>query len=199
MCFYSKQSKDAKKLEMRFKAKIVQLERFAKSNLFNGFEFPKTPVITNEDYSQIQMINWGLLPNWAYTDFDKKTTLNAKIETLHKKPSFKDIIDNRCVIIVDGFYEWQHRGKEKIKYEIGFNNELFALAGLYDVNEGYKSYTIVTTEAKGIMREIHNTKLRMPFALRTDEEIYKWLNGEDVNPRFDFDVVPLNPIQPTLF
>lgn len=199
MCFYSKQTKEALKLEKRFKAKVVQLELFAKSNLFNGFEHPETPVITNEDLSQIQMIHWGLLPHWADESFNKSQTLNAKIETLHQKPSFKNIIQNRCIIIVDGFYEWQHLGKQKIKYEIGFNNELFALAGLYDEHDGYKSYTVVTTEAQGIMREIHNTKLRMPFALRTDEEIFRWLNNEEVEPRFDFTAKNLEPIQGTLF
>ncbi len=198
MCFHSKQSKKAQALEKRFKAKIVQLECFA-PKLYNGFDHPKTPVITNEDTTKIQMIHWGLLPHWATQDFNKNHTLNARVEQLKDKPSFKNIIDNRCVILVDGFYEWKKAGTQKIKYDIGFNGELFALAGLYDVNNGYKSYTVVTTEAQGIMITIHNTKFRMPFALKTDEDIYRWLHGQDVNPSFDFTAKPLGPVQGSLF
>jgi len=90
-------------------------------------------------------------------------------------------------------------GNQKIKYEIGFNNELFALAGLFDVNGSYKSHTIITTEAKGVMREIHNTKLRMPIALKTTFQVNNWLDGNDEVGSFDFTTVPLDTIQPTLF
>lgn len=199
MCFHSKQSKSAQTLEKRFKASLETVDCFAPTHHYNGFTFPKTPVITHENTSMIQMINWGLLPHWAEKNFNKSHTLNARLETLHEKPSFRKIVDNRCVIIVDGFYEWQQRGKEKLKYEIGFKDELFALAGLFDINEGYKSYTIVTTEAQGIMREIHNTNHRMPIALKTDKEIEQWMQGNPVEPRYDFSATPLAPIQGSLF
>ncbi len=70
MCFHSKQSKKAQALDKRFKAKIVHLEYFA-PKLYNGFDHPKTPVITNEDTTQIQMIHWGSLPHWTTQDFNK--------------------------------------------------------------------------------------------------------------------------------
>jgi len=199
MCFHTKQSKEAVKLEKEYNAKFLNKDIFIPSNYYNGFTFPKTPIITNENTSSIQMINWGLVPNWANSDWDKKHTLNARVETIDERPSFKYITDNRCIVIVDGFFEWQHRGSQKIKYEIGFNNELFAFAGLYDINDNYKSYTIITTEAKGIMRKIHNTKLRMPLALKTTAQIRNWLDGNDEEGAFDFTTVPLDTIQPTLF
>ena len=199
MCFHSKQTKKAKQIENRFKAKFEAIKSFTPTNHYNGFEFPKTPVITNEDEKTIQMMEWGLVPNWADTDWNRTYTLNARIETINEKPSFKDSIDKRCIILVDGFYEWQHIGKQKVKYEIGFDNELFAFAGLFSENESNKSYSIITTEAKGIMREIHNTKLRMPIALKDDDEISNWLNNNEVNPRFDFTAITKDSFQQSLF
>jgi len=199
MCFHSKQTKKAIEVEHRFNAKIETIDAFQTAEHYNGFEFPKTPVITNEDSSKIQMIHWGLLPKWANEEFDKKNTLNARIETLSSKISFKNIINNRCIIIVNGFFEWQKIGKNKLKYEIGFHDELFAFAGLYDVNNGKKTYTIVTTEAQGIMREIHNTKLRMPFTLQTDEDFNNWLQQKEVVPKYNFSTLPKLYMQQKLF
>ncbi|WP_179318810.1 SOS response-associated peptidase [Winogradskyella helgolandensis] len=199
MCFHSKQSKKAQQIENKFNAKFETNNDFAPTNHYNGFNFPKTPLITNDDSTTIQMLNWGLVPQWANQNWNKSYTLNARIETIEDKPAFKDVIENRCIILVDGFYEWQHVGKQKIKYEIGFENELFAFAGLYSEFENIKTYTIITTEAKGIMREIHNTKLRMPIALKEDIEIENWLVKKEVKPRFDFTAIALDQIQPTLF
>lgn len=199
MCFHSKQSKKAQQLENRFKAKFELNHSFIPTNHYNGFDYPKTPVITNEDISIIQMINWGLIPKWANNDWKRNFTLNARLESLNEKPSFRDITKNRCVILVDGFYEWQHINNQKIKYEIGFKNEPFVLAGLFTENNNTKTYTIVTTEAKGVMREIHNTKLRMPVALKDDVEISNWLQKKEIKPRYDFSTIALDQIQPTLF
>ena len=199
MCFHSKQSKTAQQIENRFDAKFEDIKLFQPSSHYNGFEFPKTPIITKEDASTIQMINWGLKPAWAKENFDRKNTLNARLETLKEKPSFKNILENRCIILVNGFYEWKHIGKQKIKYEIGFNEELFAFAGLYDLHEDIKTYTIITTEAKGIMQEIHNTKLRIPYSLTTDKDFNDWLNGKEIAPKYGFSAIQLDPIQGTLF
>lgn len=199
MCFQSKQSKKAQQIEHRFNAKFENVDEFKPSSHYNGFQFPKTPVITNQNQNNIEMVHWGLVPEWANQDWNKSYTLNARVETLEEKPAFRNYLDNRCIILVDGFFEWQHRGKQKVKYEIGFNNELFAFAGLYSEIEGTKTYTIITTEAQGIMREIHNSKLRMPIALKTDNELQNWLEKKELKPRTDFTALPLEPIQQTLF
>lgn len=199
MCFHSKQTKEAKKLEHRFNAKFEDRGSFKISMHYNGFQFPKTPVITNTKSKTIEMISWGLIPEWANKNWNRAYTLNARIETLEVKPAFKNYLDNRCIILVDGFYEWQHLGKQKIKYDIGFNDDLFAFAGLYSERNNTKTYTIITTEAQGIMREIHNSKLRMPVALKTDSEIKNWLHNSKINPRSDFSAQPLDPIQQSLF
>jgi putative SOS response-associated peptidase YedK len=190
MCFHSKQTKSAQEVENRFNAKIERTELFQSIEDNNGFNFPKNPIITNEKPNIIQHYNWGLIPSWAIDDDIKKLTLNARIETINEKPSFKNSINKRCLVIANGFYEWQwldSKGKNKIKYEIGIgNDELFAFAGLYSqwintiTGEIKDTYTIVTTQANEIMAEIHNTKKRMPIILKPEDE-EKWLNLKPIN------------------
>lgn len=190
MCFHTIQSKLAKQVEKRFKAKIREPHLFKPLSHINGFDFPKTPVITNENPEIIEHYNWGLIPHWAENEDIKAMTLNAKIETLEQKPSFREVVNNRCLIIANGFYEWQwqdSKGKNKTKYEIGIRDkELFAFAGLYSIwndkktGETKSTYTIVTTEANPLMAEIHNIKKRMPVVLHPDDEV-KWLQKESIH------------------
>lgn len=189
MCFHSKQSKSAVQVENRFKAKIDIIELFQPNDNLNGFDFPSTPIITDKNPKIITHFNWGLIPAWSINDDIKKLTLNARIETLEEKSSFKNSINNRCLVIANGFYEWQwldNKGKNKIKYEIGIGkDDLFAFAGLYsewinkETGEVKHTYTIITTQANGIMSEIHNTKKRMPIILKPEDE-QKWLQNEAV-------------------
>lgn len=184
MCFHTIQTKLALQIEKRFNAKIKDKHEFAPHEHINGFEFPKTPIITNEHPEIIEHYNWGLIPHWAKNDEIKAWTLNAKIETVAEKPSFRDVVSQRCLVIANGFYEWQwldSAGKNKVKYEIRIDNDkLFAFAGLYSqwrdniTGEVKNTYTIVTTEANELMSEIHNIKKRMPVILRPEDE-YKWL------------------------
>jgi putative SOS response-associated peptidase YedK len=184
MCFHSKQSKSAQTIEALFKATFEQPKSFVPA-IYNGFSFPQTPIITTEKSDVIQMYNWGLLPSWTKDIAFRKNTLNAKIETIHEKPSFRDYVQNRCLVLIDGFYEWQwldEKGKEKQKYLLTMpNEEPFALAGIWNdwvdksTGEIIKTYTVLTTEANELMSKIHNTKKRMPYILSKDDE-ESWLN-----------------------
>ncbi|MFA9188778.1 SOS response-associated peptidase [Flavobacterium magnesitis] len=184
MCYHTEQTKLKLEVESRFKAKIKDVEKFKPTQHFNGFDFPLTPIIIDENPSEIVHYNWGLIPTWAKDDSIQKMTLNARIETVDEKPSFKNSVNKRCLVIANGFYEWQWhdtKGKNKTKYQIGIGNDnLFAFAGLYsqwtDKNTGEikDTYTIVTTEANPLMAEIHNIKKRMPIILKPEDEI-KWL------------------------
>jgi len=198
MCFHSKQTKLALEVENRFNVKIEKKELFQSQENINGFEFPKTPIITDEKPTIIQYFNWGLIPSWSKDEEIKKLTLNARIETIEEKPSFKNIINKRCLVIANGYYEWQwldSKGKNKIKYEIGIgNDDLFAFAGLYSqwvnnsTGEIKDTYTIVTTQANALMSEIHNIKKRMPIILKPEDE-KKWLNHNQINEfAFPYDV-----------
>lgn len=111
-------------------------------------------------------------------------TLKARIETVEEKPSFKNAVNKRCLVIANGFYEWKwhdSKAKNKTKYEIGIGNyDLFAFAGLYSnwrnnvTGEIKETYTILSTISNPLMVEIHNIKKRMPIILKPEDEI-KWL------------------------
>ncbi|HEY1047930.1 MAG TPA: SOS response-associated peptidase [Bacteroidia bacterium] len=189
MCFHSKQTKKAIELEHRFRAKFDRPETYTPS-LFNGFQFPLTPVVASDDPEHIRMFNWGLIPTWAKDKDFRKNTLNARIETIAEKPSFRSYTQQRCLVLADGFYEWQwldEQGKKKQKYEITLpGNEAFAFAGLWSewtdrsTGECLHTYTILTTEADELMAKIHNSKKRMPVILHPDNEM-EWLNGGKLN------------------
>lgn len=198
MCFHSKQTKLALEVENRFNAKIDKPILFQSQENINGFNFGKNPIITDENPKIVQHFNWGLIPSWAKDEDIKKMTLNARIETIDEKPSFRNSINKRCLVIANGFYEWQwldSKGKNKIKYEIGIGNEdLFAFAGLYSqwvntiTGEIKDTYTIVTTQANELMSEIHNIKKRMPIILKPEDE-NKWLNHSPIqNFAFPYQV-----------
>jgi putative SOS response-associated peptidase YedK len=184
MCFYSKQSKTAQELEHRFKAKFIDKKSYQPKHEINGFEHPKTAVILSNSPQEIQLVEWGLIPTWAKDSSFQKNTLNAKVETIKEKPSFKDYIVNRCLILADGFYEWQwldSKGKQKQKYLISSNeNEIFAFAGIWcpwsnpATGEKKITYSMLTTKANDLMSEIHNHKKRMPVILSRENE-EKWL------------------------
>lgn len=211
MCFHSKQSKDVQKAEKRFKAKVKKPDFFHPSEYYNGFTFPQTPIITSEEPKIIQHFNWGLIPHWAKDESIRQYTLNAKIESLEEKPSFREITHQRCLILSDGFFEWQwqdSKGKNKQKYLISLpSEELFAYGGLWsqweNQNSGeiINSYSIITTEANKLMSEIHNSKKRMPLVLTPDNE-EQWLQQKDIStfihPQVDLKAIPLDPL-PSLF
>ena len=179
MCFHSQQSQSAQSLEHRFNAKFENSSLF-KPGIYNGFQFPKTPVITHKDPHTIQLFQWGLIPFWAKDDSIKKNTLNARIETIAQKPAFRNSVNNKCLILADGFFEWQwldEKGKRKQKYLLTIPqsepssrgrvlspttniHEPFAFAGLWSewvdksTGELLHTYTILTTEANELMSKI---------------------------------------------
>lgn len=188
MCYNYNITKSSKAIEKRFVAEFHhdQLNMFLDGQPNNGFTHPKLPIISNSDNSKIVMSEWGLLPTWAKSKEFNHNTLNAKIETISEKPSFKDYTSNRCLVIADSFTEWQwldSKGKNKRKYRIHLpDEELFAFAGLWNIwkdsdsGEMIHTYTILTTEANELMSKIHNSKKRMPVIIRPEFES-SWLNS----------------------
>lgn len=197
MCFFVHQSLDSIKIEKRF-GKKIRMERNLPEGIINAFSFPKIAVITNHNSNYIEFYNWGLIPSWSKNDEIRNYTLNAKIETLDSKPSFKPYKNQRCIIILDAFYEWKwldSKGKIKEKYEIQNKNmDLLAIGGLWNVwknptnQEVINTFTMITTEANNLMAQIHNTKKRMPMILNPEEE-ENWLNCGNVNPERNIDLI----------
>lgn len=197
MCYRTKLNAKISDIERTFEAQFTDPQKYFPQDEINGFDFSQTPVIADHTPGEILMFNWGLIPYWAKNDQIKKSTLNAKIETVNEKPAFKDSIDNRCLVIANGYYEWQwldEKGRQKKKFLITSNeDEIFAFAGFYSVwehpgsEERIHSYSILTTEANELMSEIHNTKKRMPVVLHHKDHGL-WLEGKEVqNFAFPYD------------
>ena len=146
------------------------------------------PVLLNT--SVYTYAHFGLIPSWAK---DKKSiNINARSETLFEKMSFRDSFKSkRCLIPVNGFYEWEKIDKEKFPYYVqSMNDGGFVLAGLwdewYDVkkNEKIISVALITTQPNEKISKIHD---RMPVIL--DSKHWKiWLDSntslEELNKLF---------------
>jgi len=115
------------------------------------------------------LVRWGLIPSWAKDAKIGNQCINAKGETVAEKPAFRSAFKKRrCLVIADGFYEWQRLGERKQPMWIGRTDKRpFALAGLWEHwqpadGEPLETCTIITTEPNDLMAPIHN---RMPVIL----------------------------------
>lgn len=191
MCYYVDQGASRNDVKLRFNIAVNNTGNFYEGVFVNGFSFPNLPIITDNNQEELSMnYNWGLMPSWAGSkqlDF-RKGKLNARIEDLNDKPSYRNITQNRCLIIATSYYEWRWldpKGDKKEKYQIFSQyNEIFTFAGLYDSwlnpenGEYLNTFTMVTTKANDTMRFIHNHKERMPVMLKFSDE-HEWLNPEN--------------------
>ncbi len=198
MCFHAKQTIEATTLENRYKSRFINQQNYVKNENINGFAHPFLPVITNEIPEEIQLYSWGLLPQWSKDLTFRKNTLNAQIETINEKPSFKNYTQQRCIVLLEAFYEWRwldEKGKQKEKYIIHLpQDECLSLAGLWNQyrisenNEILNTFTILTTQANELMSYIHNTKKRMPLLISKNQE-YEWLIKGLVNNEVNKDLI----------
>ncbi len=121
----------------------------------------------------------GLVPHWQ--DDPGEGFVNARAETAHEKPSFRDAWAMRpCLVLSSGFYEWQRRnGGPKQPYRIYREDDpAFAMAGLWeewhgDNSERLRTVTVLTTDPNDIVQPIHD---RMPVVLSRDDE-ETWLTA----------------------
>lgn len=150
------------------------------------FEIPKTynatpgmtlPIITEEQPDVPTLARWGFVPRWMPQG--AKQVINARAETLSIKPYFRDAMKTcRCLVLADGFYEWQRTGKTKAPYRIQRKDgQPFTFAGLYDKRSVGKAtqpcFTIITTEANRSVAPIHH---RMPVMMLQEDE-RRWLDS----------------------
>lgn len=143
----------------------------------------QVPVILNETQTRsVRLMRWGLVPKWAKTPSVGTKMINARAESLHEKPAFRNAFRHRrCLLPASGFYEWQAGGRKGNKQPFYFtatNRKPLALAGLWElwVNEEtlLESCTIITTAANTMMSAVHD---RMPVIL-TSDHWDAWLDPE---------------------
>lgn len=140
-------------------------------------------VIDHEGY-RLGKLHWGLVPFWAKDLSGAARHINARLETLADKPLFRNAFHKRrCLIVADGFYEWQVVGKRKQPWYFFLSSKKpFGFAGLWekwerDDGTPYYSCTIITTESSPSVRPVHH---RMPLILKT-EVIREWLDPRITN------------------
>jgi putative SOS response-associated peptidase YedK len=143
-------------------------------------------VVTNLGENKLDFFTWGLVPFWAKDPSIGSRMINARSETLAEKPSFKNAFKRRrCLILADGFYEWQKIPGEKAKqptYIHMQDGKPFAFAGLWEdwhSTDGSQilSATIITTSPNRLVAPIHN---RMPVIL-PETAYQQWLTPQDAD------------------
>lgn len=141
-------------------------------------------VIHDGERRRAGWMRWGLVPHWADDPLVGSKMINARSETIEDRPAFREAFEKRrCIVVADGFYEWQRISGTKIPMRIHRKGgELFGFAGLWERwgPRGEKpliTCTILTTTPATSIADLHD---RMPVML-TPDECDAWLN-RDADP-----------------
>jgi len=174
-------------LQQVFAAETALLDRVPNYNVAPTQKI--LSIVRQGDKNWLETLYWGLVPFWARDISMGAGMINARAETVAEKPSFRNAFKKRrCLIPADGFYEWKgEKGNKQPYYITGPSEGPFAFAGLWeewtdkksDHDLVYKSCTIITTPARGSVREIHH---RMPVVLSPGFH-EKWLNADTQDPK----------------
>ena len=118
---------------------------------------------------ELVKLRWGLVPAWSEGPDNRYSMINARAETVSRKPAYRSAFaSRRCLIPADGFYEWQPGEHGKTPFLIRRQDrQPFAMAGLWEhwqgkTGEVIESCTTIVTDANALVRDIHD---RMPVIL----------------------------------
>ena len=139
---------------------------------YNAHPYQDLPVIKKyTNGNALENLKWGLVPSWSKKK-EFKPLINARLETIDEKVSFKKLIQlTRCVAVADGFYEWKREEKNKIPYYfLREDKKIIYIAGIYENDQ----FCLVTEEANKNVIEIHH---RQPVILN-EKDVNRYLNIE---------------------
>ena len=158
---------------------VLKTEKMVKSAIqvediqnYNAHPYQNLPVIKKyKNGNTLENLKWGLVPSWA-KDKEFKALINARLETIDEKVSFKKLIKNfRCVAVADGFYEWKREDKAKTPhYFKREDKKTIFFAGIYEKDQ----FCLITEEATENIKEIHH---RQPVILNITD-VNHYLNLE---------------------
>lgn len=130
----------------------------------------------------LDSLRWGLVPHWARDASGAARMMNARGESVADKPAFRDAFaKRRCLVPMDGFYEWRTEGRAKQPFACALRSgEPMACAGLWEGwkqpdGEWLRTYSIITCAAAGRQALLHE---RMPVILPPGSW-EAWLSGDD--------------------
>jgi putative SOS response-associated peptidase YedK len=133
---------------------------------------------TREGARELVPLLWGLVPYWVADPKKTARPINARSEDVATKPMFRNLIGTRrCVIPVDGFYEWQVTASGKQPHYVRLSDGApMLLAGLWDRwrhgEAPIESFTVLTTGANPVIARLHD---RMP-AIIDAADLERWLD-----------------------
>lgn len=167
MCGRYSLSTDIEGLSFRFDFEAIGLTF---QERYNIAPTQQVLTVTNDgSKNQAQMMKWGLIPFWAKDPKIGNRSINARAETVHERPMFRQAFQKRrCLIVADSFYEWKRDGSVKTPMRIVLKSgEPFGFAGLWETwtspeGEVVQSCSIITTTPNELMETIHD---RMPVIL----------------------------------
>lgn len=137
-------------------------------------------LVAREKQLSLFPMTWGLLPGWAVKKGSQQRLVNARSETALQLPTFRESMrQRRCVIIANGFFEWQRDAKDKPLQPYYFHpqqGDWLAMAGVYQpaLQDGSPECCVLTTAPNAVMQPVHD---RMPCLLSVPE-ITAWLQAE---------------------
>ena len=136
---------------------------------------------------ELASVEWGLVPEWAKELRREKPMINARVETVIEKASFRSPMKRtRCLVPADGWYEWTGRVGAKQPWLMqSVEEKPFAFAGLWTTWHGtdgeswLETMVILTAPAVGPLKSVHH---RRPLVVSSDE-YSEWLEPHDPLPR----------------
>ena len=137
---------------------------------YNAHPYQKLPVIKKyKNGNTLENLKWGLIPSWAKNK-DFKALINARLETIDEKISFKKLVKRfRCVAIADGYYEWKREDKSKVPHYFSKeDDEIMFFAAIHQNNQ----FCIITRDATEKVSFIHH---REPLIIN-QSQINNYLN-----------------------
>jgi len=171
-------------LEFSVTGQIVRLELGPRYNVAPSQPVAVVRVTQPGGPRELAALQWGLLGSGGH-ELRAGGIINARVETMRKKRPFRDALAaRRCLVVADGFYEWQRQGDRKQPYYITRpDGALLAMAGLWDRwtspdGEVIESFAIVTKPSRPPVNEIHD---RMPAVL-AEQHHSVWLEPARVAP-----------------
>lgn len=177
MCGRSSLTKTEKEIEKRFGSTFYsdELERYNPLPNYNVAPTHYHPVIISQEPDRIHLFKWGLIPFWAKDPKIAYKMINARIETIQEKSTYKAAVKSRrCLVPMDGFYEWQKQSdgtKKPFRIQVS-DQEIFSVAGLWEhwkdsSGQFIHTFTVITLPANEFMVPIHD---RMPAILPVSKE-----------------------------
>jgi putative SOS response-associated peptidase YedK len=151
-------------IEKLFQADLIQSPSISIQPSYNICPTQYSPVVVSADEKyQMKNMHWGLIPSWSKDSKFATNLINARIETVQEKPSFKGLTNtSRCIVIASGYYEWVQTDSGKQPYYIHGEHNVLPIAGLWTRWKDIKSFTIITKSANSNISNIHH---RMPLII----------------------------------